>query len=694
MGEVVNYNRENEIAYISVNSPPVNALSLAVRIGLQKAFYKFSADSEAKAAILICEGRTWIAGADITEFGKPPEDPWLPKIVEQMEDCDKIIVAAIHGTALGGGFETAMGCHYRCALSSAMVGLPEVTLGLLAGATGTQRLPRLIGVKAALDAMVSGAPIPAKVAYEAGAIDELIEGELREGATRFAKRLLAEQAKPVKVREIEIDTSDIGEHFFAEYRNSMGKRSRGFFAPEQIVKCVEAAVSMPYSDAVKKENELFLECMMSSHSVAQRHLFFADRACGKVLDIPSDTPLRAIGKVAVIGGGTMGGGIAMNFANAGIPVVLKEISEAALERGLEIIRSNYNATVTKGRMTAVEMQDRLDIISGTIDYNGVGDCDLIIEAVFENMALKKEIFGELDKVAKTGAILASNTSTLDIDEIAKATKRPEDVIGWHFFAPANVMTLLEIVRGVATSKEVIATSMAMAKKIKKTAVLVGVCFGFVGNRMFFPYVREAQQMILEGVSPERIDQVAFDWGMAMGPNAVSDLSGLDVLEKVKSEWDTRPEDPTLWAVGSKLVEMGRLGQKTKAGIFNYAGRTAVPDEVVSNLAQEEAARLGVKQLENVTDEEIIERLMYSMINEGALILEEGIAMRSSDIDVVFVHGYGMPRYRGGPMRYGDTVGLSKVVQAMEKYRVRYGDTYWTPAPLLAKLAASGGTFSD
>ena len=333
----------------------------------------------------------------------------------------------------------------------------------------------------------------------------------------------------------------------------MARRTRGYFAPEQIVKCVEAAVSLPYEEAVKKESELFMECMMSSHSVAQRHLFFADRACGKVLDVPKDTPLRPIKKVAVIGGGTMGGGIAMNFANAGIPVVLTEINEAALEKGLEIIRSNYNATVTKGRMSAEQMQDRLSIISGTIDYSGVGDCDLIIEAVFENMALKKEIFGELDKVAKAGAILASNTSTLDIDEIAKATNRPGDVIGWHFFAPANVMTLLEIVRGEATSKEVIATSMAMAKKIKKIAVLVGVCFGFVGNRMFFPYVREAQQMILEGVSPERIDQVAFDWGMAMGPNAVSDLSGLDVLDKVKSEWADRPEDPSLWAVGSKLV---------------------------------------------------------------------------------------------------------------------------------------------
>ena len=693
MSEVVTYKREEQIAYISVNNPPVNALSLPVRQGLEAAFTKFANDNEAKAAILICEGRTWIAGADITEFGKPPEDPWLPKVIHQMEANEKIIVAAIHGTALGGGFETAMGCHYRCAVPSAKLGLPEVTLGLLAGATGTQRLPRLIGVKRALDAMISGAPFSASNGLEWGAVDEIVDGDLRDGATQFTKKLLAANAKPRRISDEEVDGLELNEHFFNEYRNGMAKKTRGFFAPEQIVKCVEAAVSLPYKEAVEREGELFMECMMSSHSVAQRHLFFADRACAKVDDVPKDTPLRDIKKVAVIGGGTMGGGIAMNFANAGIPVVLKEINQEALDRGLEIIRNNYNATVTKGRMSAEQMDQRTGIISGVLEYDDLSDCDLIVEAVFENMALKKEIFGELDRIAKPGAILASNTSTLDIDEIAASTNRPEDVIGWHFFAPANVMTLLELVRGAKTSHEVIATSMAMAKTIKKIAVLVGVCFGFVGNRIFFPYVREAQQMILEGIPPERIDQVAFDWGMAMGPNGVSDLSGLDVLDKVKSEWLDRPDDPTLWAVGTKLVELGRLGQKTKAGIFNYAGRTAVPDQVVTDLAKSEATRLGVEQLSEVSDQEIIERLMFSMINEGALILEEGIAMRSSDIDVVFVHGYGMPRYRGGPMRYADTVGLSNVVAAMEKYRERYGDMYWTPAPLLKRLAEEGGSFS-
>lgn len=694
MGDVVSYSREGEIAVITVNNPPVNALSLPVRKGLQDCFRQFAQDADAKAAVLICDGRTFIAGADITEFGKPPEDPWLPKVIHEMEACEKVIVAAIHGTALGGGLETAMGCHYRCAVPSAQIGLPEVTLGLLPGATGTQRLPRLIGPKAALDAMVSGRPMPAKKAHAAGAIDELVEGDLKEGAIAYAKKLVAAGAKPRRLSEESVDTSDIDEHFFAEYRNSIARQARGFFAPEQIIKCVEAAVSLPYEEAVKRENELFMECMMSSHSAAQRHLFFAERACQKVLDVPADTPKRDIKKVAVIGGGTMGGGIAMNFANAGIPVVLKEINDEALERGLGIIRGNYDNTVKKGRLSQEAMDQCMDLISGTVDYQGIDDCDLIIEAVFENMALKKEIFGELDKVAKKGAILASNTSTLDIDEIAACTSRPEDVIGWHFFAPANVMTLLELVRGKQTAKDVIATSMAMAKKIRKTAVLVGVCFGFVGNRMFFPYQREAGLMMLEGVPADRIDKVAYEWGWAMGPNGVADLSGLDVLVKVKNEWTERPDDPALWVVIEKLVEQGRMGQKTKAGIFDYSGRAPVPSAQTAAIAKAEAERLGIEQRPDISDEEIIERLMYSMINEGALILEEGIAMRPSDIDVVFVHGYGMPRYRGGPMHYGDAVGLDKVVAAMEKYRKRYGDTYWKPAPLLAKLAKEGKSFDD
>lgn len=697
MSEVVNYSVETKnnvgIAVVTVNSPPVNALSIQVRKGLQAAFRQFDGDQNAQIAVLICDGRTFIAGADITEFGKPPEDPWLPEVIKEMEASDKVIVAAIHGTALGGGLETAMGCHYRCAIKSAKIGLPEVTLGLLPGATGTQRLPRLVGPKKALDIMITGRPISAESALESGAIDAIVEGDLKEGALEYASQLVKDEALPRRISEMTVDKTEIDEHFFAGYRNSMARSTRGFFAPEKIVQCVEAAVDLPYEQAVEKERELFMECMYSSHSVAQRHMFFAERACTKVPDVPSDTPLRNVTKVAVIGGGTMGGGIAMNFANAGLSVVVKEISDEALEKGLGIIQTNYDNTVSKGRMTADTRDACMKLISGTTNYDEIADCDLIVEAVFENMALKKEIFQELDKVAKAGAILASNTSTLDIDEIAQVTSRPADVIGWHFFAPANVMTLLELVRGSATSKEVIATSMAVAKKIKKTAVLVGVCFGFVGNRMFFPYVREAQLMILEGVGPERIDQVAFDWGMAMGPNGVSDLSGLDVLEKVKNEWAERPDDPALWALVSKLVEQGRYGQKTGAGIFNYAGRSPVPDDEVAKLAKAEADRLGISQ-RDITDDEIIERLMYSMINEGALILGEGIATKSSDIDVVFVHGYGMPRYRGGPMCYADEVGLDKVIAGMEKYKARYGDMYWEPAPLLKELSKSGKQFAD
>jgi len=692
MADIVSYSREGDIAYITIDNPPVNALSLAVRSGIQQCVRRFVADAEARAAILICAGRTFIAGADITEFDKPRQDPWLPEVIEEIEASPKIIVAAIHGTALGGGLETAMGCHYRCAVPSAKVGLPEVALGLLPGATGTQRLPRLIGPQAALDVMVSGKPMAAKAARDAGAVDHLLDDEnLRAGATAYARKLLAAGAKPRRISEMSIDQASVGAGFFDDYRKSIAREARGYFAPGQIIKCVEAAVSLPYKDAVKRENELFLECMASSHSRAQRHLFFAERACAKVPDVPADTPLRPVKKVAVIGGGTMGGGIAMNFANVGIPVVLKEVNQAALDRGLAIIRGNYENTVKKGRLSQADFERCMSLITGTLDYAGVGDCDLIVEAVFENMALKKEIFGELDRVAKAGAILASNTSTLDVDEIARATRRPQDVIGWHFFAPANVMTLLEIVRGAATAKDVIATSMAMAKTIRKTAVLVRVCFGFVGNRMFFPYVREAQRMLLEGIAPERIDRVAHDWGMAMGPHGVSDLSGLDVLDKVNNEWKQKPNDPAYCRMVAKLTEMGRYGQKTGAGIYKYEGRNALPDAEVARIAKEEATRLGVPQIE-VSDAEIIERLFYSMINEGALILAEGMASRPSDIDVVFVHGYGLPRYRGGPMQYGDEVGLKNVVAAMAKYRQRYGDLYWTPAPLLKELADKGSSF--
>lgn len=693
MPEVVSYALDGDVAVITVDNPPVNALSLPVRQGLARCFERFAGDAGARAAVLICDGRTFIAGADITEFDKPIEEPWLPKVVHYIEDLPKPVVAAIHGTALGGGLETAMACHYRVAAPTAQVGLPEVSLGLLPGATGTQRLPRLAGVQAALDAMISGRPMPAKAAHEKGVVDAIIEGDLRQGAIAWARDLVNSGRGPRKVRDIAIDASALPANFFADYRKSIARDTRGFFAPEQIVKCVEAAVALPYFDAVARENELFMSCMTSPQSRAQRHLFFAEREVSKVPDVPKDTAVRPIRKVAVVGGGTMGGGIAMNFANVGIPVILKEISQEALDRGMQIIRANYEGPVKKGRMTQAAMDKCMALITPTLEYKDLSEVDLVIEAVFETMAVKEIVFKELDAVCRQGAILASNTSTLNVDQIASFTRRPEDVIGLHFFAPANVMTLLEIVRGAKTSKEVIATCMGLAKTIRKTGVLVKVCFGFVGNRMFFPYVREAQRMMLEGVPPERVDRVAFEWGMAMGPHGVSDLSGLDVFDKLNKEWAEKPKDPAYCRMIHALVEKGRLGQKSGAGIYRYEGRTPVPDSEVAALAKAEAARLGVPQIE-VSDEEIIERLLFAMINEGALILGEGIAMRPGDIDVVFCHGYGMPRHRGGPMKYADEVGLKTVVAAMDKYRARYGDLYWTPAPLLAQLAKDGKSFAQ
>ena len=693
MSEVVSYARDGHIAIITVDNPPVNALSLPVRQGLAQSFQTFMADNAALAAVLICSGRTFIAGADITEFDKPIEEPWLPKVIHQIEDCTKPVVAAIHGTALGGGLETAMACHYRVAVASAQVGLPEVSLGLLPGATGTQRLPRLAGVQTALDAMISGKPLSAAIANQKGIVDKTIEGDLKVGAVAFAEELLTSGKGPRVIRDIKIDATSLTPNFFADYRKSIARDTRGFFAPEQIVKCVEAAVSLPYFDAVRRENDLFMQCMNSSQSKAQRHLFFAEREVAKIPDVPKDTPMRAIKKVAVVGGGTMGGGIAMNFANVGIPVILKEVNQDALDRGMNIIRGNFEGPVKKGKLSQAQMDKCMALIQPTLNYADLSDADLVIEAVFETMAVKKEVFEKLDEVCKAGAILASNTSTLNVDEIAACTKRPADVIGLHFFAPANVMTLLEIVRGAKTAKDVVATCMALAKTIRKMGVLVRVCFGFVGNRMYFPYIREAQRMMLEGVAPERLDRVVYEWGMAMGPHGVSDLSGLDVFDKLNKEWKDKPNDPAYCRMIGLLVAKGRLGQKSGAGIYKYEGRNPVPDPEVMKLAQQEATALKIPQLE-IADEEIIERLFIAMINEGALILDEGIAMRPSDIDVVYCHGYGMPRYRGGPMHYADSLGLGRVHSAMQKYRARYGDLYWTPAPLIEKLAKSGKTFAQ
>lgn len=693
MSEPVRYERVDKVGVITIDSPPVNAMGHAVRQGVWDAIDQFNTDEAAEAAVLICKGRTFIAGADITEFDKPPLDPWLPELVQKLEDCPKRIVAAIHGTALGGGLETALGCHHRCALPTARLGMPEVSLGLLPGASGTQRLPRLAGVHKALDMMITGKPISAQDARDHGIVDEIIVGDLRDGAIAYAKKLHEQNAPITRISKLDVETEAIAPPFFDEYRQQIARQTRGFFAPEKIVQCVEAAVNLPYADALVLERRLFGECKASTHSKAQRHLFFADREATKIPDLPKDTARREINQVAVVGAGTMGGGIAMNFINAGIPVTLLEMNQEGLDRGIGIIRRNYAATVKKGRMTEAQLEECMGRISGSLDYAELGDADLVIEAVFENMKIKKQVFAKLDAVCKPGAIMATNTSSLDVNEIATATKRPADVLGLHFFAPANVMTLLEIVRAEQTAREVLATAMAMARTIRKTAVLVGVCYGFVGNRMFFPYIREAQMMMLEGVAPERIDQVAYDWGMAMGPNAVTDLSGLDVFYNLYEEWENKPDDPGYFRVGIELYKQGRYGQKTSAGIYKYEGHLAVPDPAVMELARQQAEQLNIAQRE-ISDAEIMERLLYAMINEGALILEQGIALRSSDIDVVFTHGYGMPRYRGGPMCYADTVGLKTVYAAICKYRERYGDLYWTPAPLLEKLAQEGKVFAE
>ncbi|MDE0286171.1 MAG: 3-hydroxyacyl-CoA dehydrogenase NAD-binding domain-containing protein [Gammaproteobacteria bacterium] len=694
MPATVSYEVTDGIAVITIDNPPVNAMSAAVRKGCWEALDRLAADDSARAAVLICAGRTFIAGADITEFDKPIVDPWLPDVVEKFEASEKLVVAAIHGTALGGGLETAMGCHYRCALPTARVGLPEVHLGLLPGATGTQRLPRLAGARKALDMMTSGRQVGAAEALESGIVERLVEGDLRAGAIAYAGELLDGGAPLKRISQLEIhDAADMDDEFYAEYEQQLARKARGFFAPFQIVKCVRAAVNESYSDAFRTERRLFDECKESTHSQAQRHLFFAEREVAKIPDVPKTTPVREINGVAVIGAGTMGGGIAMNFVNAGMPVTVLEADRAGLERGLGVIRKNYGAAVDKGRMTEAQLEQAMGMITPTTDYADLAGADLVIEAVFENMDIKKQVFTKLDEVCKQGAILASNTSSLDLNEIATVTGRPQDVIGMHFFAPANIMKLLEVVRGEQTAADVIATAMAIAKKIRKVGVLVGVCFGFVGNRMFFPYIREAQMMMLEGIPPERVDQVAFDWGMAMGPHAVMDLSGLDVFYKLNNEWRDRPDDPVYCRMINVLTEMGRLGQKTGAGTFRYEGRKAVPDPEVMELARREAQALGVRQIE-VSDEEIVERLLFSMVNEGARVLEEGIAIRPGDIDVIFVNGYGMPRYRGGPMKYADMAGLDNVLAAVEKYRARYGDLWWTPAPLLEQLARAGSSFRD
>lgn len=696
MSNVVSYELVDNIGVISVNSPPVNALSQQVREGILNAVTS-AQDDACEAIVLRCEGRTFIAGADITEFGKPPMEPGLPVVLTAIENSSKPVIAAIHGTALGGGFEVSLACHYRCAIASAKVGLPEVKLGLLPGAGGTQRVPRIAGVKAALDMISTGNPIAAAKANAMGLVDEIIQSDdLKVGAIQYAKDLVASGAPLKRIRDITIDPSTIEPGFFEAARKKLALRARGQIAPDKIVSCIEAAVNLPMDQGLERERELFRELVTSPESAAMRHIFFAERQAAKIKDLPRDTPIRDIKKVAIIGGGTMGGGIAMCFANVGIPVVMLEISDEALQRGMNIINKNYKITVQKGKLDPDKMQDRLDLITGTTDYADLGDVDLVIEAVFENLELKKEIFAKLDAVCKQGAILASNTSYQDIDAIAEATARPEDVLGMHFFSPANVMKLLEVVRGAKTADDVLATSMQIGKKIGKVVALSRVCYGFIGNRMLGGYGREAQMLLMDGCTPAQVDSALERFGMAMGPLAMGDLAGLDVGYKARQARTDLPDDPKLYRMGTLLVEMGRHGQKTGSGFYKYDPETRkrMSDPEVEAMIKEEAAKIGVEQ-RDISDEEIMQRCFYPLINEGALILEEGIAQRPGDIDVVYVFGYAFPAAKGGPMHYADHVGLKNVYDKICEFRDHEGgEQYWKPAPLLEKLAKEGKTFAE
>ena len=675
---------DDDVALIRIDNPPVNALSQHVRQGLLDGVTQ-AESSEAKSIVIICDGRTFIAGADITEFSGPPQPPALQSVQDAMENCSKPVIAAVHGTALGGGLEVALCAHYRVGIAGSQYGLPEVKLGLLPGAGGTQRLPRITGAAKALDMMTSGDPIDAQEALRCGLIDELVD-DLEHGAVAFARRAVTEQMPLLRIRDQNDKVANTPESLFSDFRTSIARRTRGFLAPEYNIRCVEAAVGLDFEAGLEREQELFRDLMRGTQSKAQQYYFFAERAALKIPGLPKDTAAVKVSRCGVLGAGTMGGGIAMNFANSGVPVTVVEKNDEALQLGLGVVRSNYERTAARGGISSDEVETRMGLISGSTDMADFADCDLIIEAVFENMGLKKQIFEQLDGICKDGAVLASNTSALDINEIASATSRPDAVIGMHFFSPANVMKMLEVVRGDTTSDTAIATAMAIGRSIGKTPVLCGVCHGFVGNRMLFMRGIEAEKMILEGAPPSRVDQVLFDFGFPMGPFAMSDLAGLDI------GWDEAASSGS--TVRELLCESGRRGQKNGSGYYNYDPQTraATPDREVEEMIQAFAERQGVARRE-ISDQEILERCLYPMVNEGAKILDEGIAIRGSDVDVVWINGYGWPMYTGGPMFWADTIGLEEVAERIQRYASTLGGDHWEISPLIQNLVSDGGSLS-
>ena len=658
---------EGDIAILAINHPPVNALSQVVRESLVKGMTQAQANPAVRAIVLICEGRTFLAGADITEFGKPPQSPSLFEAQDAIELGNKPVIAAIHGTSLGGGFEVALCCHYRVAVPSAKCGLPEVYLGLLPGAGGTQRLPRIVGAAKALDMITGGLHVKAAECLAMGLLDELVpEGQLREGALAFARKVIDEKRPLRKVRDLDGKMLGARAHpeLFVEFRKANARKFRGFLAPEYNIRCIEAAVNLPFTEGMQTERKLFLELVSGPQSIAQRYAFFAERQAAKIPDLPTDTPVVKIAKVGIIGAGTMGGGIAMNFANVGIPVVLIETAQDALDRGLAVVRRNYENTVKRGRLSKDAMENRLALLTGSLNMQSLSDCDLVIEAVFEDMAVKKTIFAQLDAIAKPGAVLATNTSALDVNEIASAVKRPEAVVGMHFFSPANVMKLLEVVRGAKTSNTALATAMDIGKKIGKVAVMSGVCPGFIGNRILRARGLQAQAMLMEGCMPWDIDRVLYEFGMPMGPFAMSDLAGLDL------GWSAATSQSS--TIREVLCEKGRRGQKTGAGYYDYdEARNAHPSEVTQGIITEFMQRSGQVR-RDISDTEILERCLFAMVNEACKILDEGIAIRASDIDVVWINGYGWPVYRGGPMHYADSIGRRVIADKLKAYGTLMG----------------------
>jgi len=694
-----NFEVRGDVAVISLNNPPVNGLGYETRLGIVNGLDQALSDPAVKAIVVTGAGKAFSGGADIREFGSPKAiaEPNLLSVIAALEASTKPVVAAVHSVAMGGGLELALGCHYRVAASGAQIALPEVKIGLIPGAGGTQRLPRVLGVETALNMIVSGEPVKSELlAKQPGQklFDKIVDGDAVEAAVAYARAKADVRPLP-RVRDLKIVYPN-ADAYFQFARNTVGAMAKNFPAPLKCVDAVAASMKMKFDDGLKYERELFLGLLMTPEAKALRHVFMAERAASKIADVPADTPLREIRKVAVIGAGTMGGGIAMNFLNAGIPVVMLEMKQEALDKGTGIMRKNYESQVKKGKLKQDKLDERMVLLSTTLKYDDLKDADLVIEAVFEDMGVKEQVFKTLDEVMKPGAILASNTSTLDVDKIAAFTKRPEDVIGMHFFSPANVMKLLEVVRGKKTAKDVLATVMALGKKIKKTCVVSGVTDGFIGNRMIEQYSRQAGFLLEEGATPEQVDKAMERFGMAMGPFRMGDLAGNDVGWYIRKRRYVEKPEIRYSKTADLLCELGRFGQKTSAGWYDYVPgkRDAIPSKVVTDMLEKHRAALGITP-RKISDDEIVHRLVYALVNEGAKIVDEGIAQRASDIDMVYLTGYGFPMHRGGPMNYADTVGLFNVAQAMKRFAANPHDdaSFWMPAPLLAKLAAEGKTFN-